>query len=266
MFETLNCQLDDRGVLTVTLTRPEVRNAFNAQLIHELQQVFSNPAFAVDVRVVVLRGEGKSFCAGADLNWMKASKGLGFEGNREDALRMARMFQAVYDCPAPVVAFTHGHALGGGAGLVAAADFALVNEDAKLGFTEVKLGIIPAVISPFVLEKIGAVHARRYFVSGEIFDGREAERIGLAQKAMPLAEMEDELTRFLTAFLSGGPQAAREAKRLAIEIRGRGPAEAADSTAEWIARIRESNEGQEGMDAFLNKRPAAWVPREEDGA
>lgn len=266
MFETLKTHLDERGVMTVTLARPDVRNAFNAELIDELYRAFTGPAAAEDVRVVVLRGEGKSFCAGADLNWMKSSRDLGFEANRDGAIEMARMFQSIADCPAPVVAFTHGHALGGGAGLVAAVDFALVNEDAKLGFTEVRLGIIPSVISPFVLEKVGAVHARRYFVSGEIFDGREAARIGLAQKSLPLDAMEAELEAFLSAFLHGGPKAAREAKRLAIEVSGVAPADAAAKTSEWIATIRASDEGQEGMAAFLDKRPAAWVPREEDGA
>ena len=261
-YSTLDLTRSDAGITTLTLTRADVRNAFNADVIRELRTAFEEIACDETVRAVVLRGEGKSFCAGADLNWMKASVGLSLEENFDDATRMAEMFEAISDCPAPVVAVVHGHALGGGAGLVAAADVAFVNRDAKLGFTEVALGIVPAVISPFVLRKIGETHARRYFVSGEIFDGAEAERIGLAQQAVPLEGLEALTSGYLAAILRAGPVAAREAKRLVSEIEGKSPAGNREHTASLIARLRQSPEGQEGIAAFLGKRKASWV-REE---
>ena len=180
-FTTIGLTRADHGLATVTLKRPDVRNAFNAELVRELKQVFDALSKEDDLRAVFIRGEGKCFCAGADLNWMKASVTLSFAENEADARKMAETFAAIAACPVPVIAVVHGHALGGGAGLMAAADIALAADEVKIGFTEVLLGIIPAVISPFVLRKIGQTHARRYFCSGEIFDGREAARIGLAR-------------------------------------------------------------------------------------
>lgn len=256
--ETLEIEAND-GVVTVTLARPDVRNAFNAQVIEELHAAFTGPCAGDDVRVVVIRGQGKSFCAGADLNWMKASVALSFEENTADAAKMAKMFEAIADCPAPVVAVVHGHALGGGAGIVAAADIALVSTAAKLGFTEVALGIVPAVISPFCVRKIGIKHALRYFTSGEIFDGAEAARIGLAQKCVEPDALDAEVETVTAAVLRAGPVASREAKRLAHEVEGRTPAACRELTSSLIARLRGSPEGQEGMAAFLEKRPATWV-------
>lgn len=257
--ETLRIDKNPDGVVTVTLARPAVRNAFNAEVISELHAAFIGPCAADDVRAVLIRGEGKSFCAGADLNWMKASVELSLEENQQDAERMARMFEAIADCPAPVIAVVHGHALGGGAGLVAAADVAIVTTAAKLGFTEVVLGIVPAVISPFCVRKIGVAHALRYFATGEIFDGAEAARIGLAQKCVEPDALEGEVEALRAALLRAGPLASREAKRLAHEVDGRTPAACRDLTSHLIARLRGSEEGQEGMAAFLEKRAAAWV-------
>ncbi len=263
-YETIRLERDARGIATVTLARGATRNAFDARLIAELEAVFRALAAEVELRVVLLRGEGKAFCAGADLNWMRAGVDLDEAENEAGAREMAAMFAAVADCPAPVVAVVHGHALGGGAGLVAAADVALCVEAAKFGFTEVMLGIIPAVISPHVLRKVGETQARRYFLSGEIFDGREAERIGLAQKCLPdVAALEAEVATLVAALLRAAPGAVRESKALIAAVRGVQGAAAIDITAPWIARLRGAAEGQEGMTAFLDKRKPSWVREDE---
>jgi methylglutaconyl-CoA hydratase len=237
----------DGALLRVTLARPDRRNAFDAQLIAELAEAFVDVGRA---RAVVLAGEGASFCAGADVDWMRASVGLSFDENVADANAMRRMFEAIDACPAPVVARIQGHALGGGAGLVAVADLPICTPDAVFAFSEVKLGIIPAVISPFALARIGPGAARRYFVTGERFDAATALRMGLVHE---LAEdLDGAVEHVVGELLSAGPQAARWAKRLVRE-RPDGP-----ETARWIAERRTSDEGQEGLRAFLEKRPAGW--------
>jgi enoyl-CoA hydratase/carnithine racemase len=241
-------QVEREGsVLRVTLARPERRNAFDAELIRELGQAFVDVGKA---RAVVLAGEGASFCAGADVDWMRASVGLSFDENVADANAMRQMFEAIDNGPSPVVARVQGHALGGGAGLVAAADIAISGRDTAFAFSEVKLGIIPAVISPFALAKIGAGHARRYFVTGERFDAETALRIGLVHEVA--GDLDQAVERVVAELLSAGPQAARWAKRLVRE-RPDGP-----ETARWIAERRTSEEGQEGLRAFVEKRPASW--------
>ncbi|MES1247309.1 MAG: enoyl-CoA hydratase-related protein [Actinomycetota bacterium] len=237
----------DGAVLRVTLARPDQRNAFDASLISELAEAF------VDVgrtRAVVLAGEGPSFCAGADVDWMRASAGLSYDENVADANAMRQMFEAIDRCPAPVVARVQGHALGGGAGLVAAADVAIASPKALFAFSEVKLGIIPAVISPFALAKIGGGNARRYFVTGERFDAETALRIGLVSEVAE--DLDGAVDRVVGELLSAGPQAARWAKRLVRE-RPDGA-----ETARWIAERRTSEEGQEGLAAFLEKRKPGW--------
>jgi methylglutaconyl-CoA hydratase len=235
------------GVLRITLTRPERRNAFDAELIAELAEAF------VDVgrtRAVVLAGEGRSFCAGADVDWMRASAGLSYDENVAGANAMRQMFEAIDRCPAPVVARVQGHALGGGAGLVAVSDVAIAEPRAQFAFSEVKLGIIPAVISPFALAKIGGGNARRYFVTGERFEAETALRIGLVGEVAE--DLDAAVERVVAELLSAGPQAARWAKRLVRE-RPDGA-----ETARWIAERRTSEEGQEGLAAFLEKRPPRW--------
>jgi len=237
----------DGHVLRVTLARPDRRNAFDAALIAELAEAF------VDVgrsSAVVLAGDGPSFSAGADVDWMRASAGLSYEENVADANALRRMLEAIDGCPAPVVARVQGHALGGGAGLVAAADIAVASRDATFAFSEVKLGIIPAVISPFALAKIGPGAARRYFVTGERFDAETALRIGLVSELAD--DLDAAVERVVAELLSAGPTAARWAKRLVRE-RPDGP-----ETARWIAERRTSEEGQEGLAAFLEKRPPRW--------
>jgi methylglutaconyl-CoA hydratase len=240
----------DGQVLRVTLARPDRRNAFDAALIAELAEAFVDVGRA---RVVVLAGDGASFCAGADVDWMRSSVDLSFDENVADANALRRMLEAIDGCPSPVVARVQGHALGGGAGLVAVADVALAARDAVFAFSEVKLGIIPAVISPFALAKIGPGAARRYFLTGERFDAAAALRIGLVHEVADDldAAVDDVVAELLTA----GPQAARWAKRLVRE----GPD--GPETARWIAERRTSDEGQEGLRAFLEKRPAAWRGR-----
>ncbi|MGB8004590.1 MAG: enoyl-CoA hydratase-related protein [Gaiellaceae bacterium] len=236
----------DRAVLRITLARPERRNAFDAELIAELTAAFADVG---DARAVVLAGDGQSFCAGADIEWQRSAVDLSLDENAEDALRLYRMCEAIDRCPAPVVARIHGYALGGGSGLVACADIAIAAPDTVFGFSEVKLGIIPAVISPFVLPKIGA-HARRYFLTGERFDADTALRIGLISEiATPL---DDAVNQVLAELLSSGPEAVREAKRLVRER----PAGA--ETAQIAAHLRAGPEGQEGLRAFLDRREPGW--------
>jgi len=236
----------DGQVLRVTLAKPERRNAFDAELIAELHDAFADIG---DARAVVLAGDGPSFCAGADVEWQRASIDLSYEENVEDALRLYRMCERVDRCPAPVVARVHGYALGGGSGLVACADIAVAARDATFGFSEVKLGIVPAVISPFVLPKIGA-HARRYFLTGERFDAETALRIGLVHE---LAEdLDASIERVVGELLTSGPHAVRAAKQL---FRDR---PAGEETAQIAAGLRSGEEGQEGLRAFLEKRTPGW--------
>jgi len=237
----------DGSVLRITLARPDRRNAFDAELISELSQAFVDVGRA---SAVVLAGEGASFCAGADVEWMRASFGLSLEENVADANAMRQMFEAIDRCPAPVVARVQGHALGGGAGLVAAADIAIADPATLFAFSEVKLGIIPAVISPFALAKIGAGAARRYFVTGERFDAATALRIGLVSEVVE--QVDAAVENVVAELLSAGPHAARWAKRLVRE-RPDGL-----ETARWIAERRASDEGQEGLQAFLEKRTPNW--------
>jgi methylglutaconyl-CoA hydratase len=232
----------DGEVLHVTLARPERRNAFDAHLIADLTEAFADVG---DVRAVVLAGEGETFCAGADIEWQRSSIDLSYEDNVEDALKLYRMCEAIDRCPAPVVARIQGYALGGGSGLAACADIAVAASDATFGFTEVKLGIIPAVISPFVLPKIGQ-HARRYFLTGERFDAQTALRIGLVHEVTD--ELDATVHVIVDQLLSSGPDAVREAKKLIRERPG------GQEAAEIAARLRTSEEGQERLRAFLDRR------------
>ncbi|HET7554958.1 MAG TPA: enoyl-CoA hydratase-related protein [Gaiellaceae bacterium] len=239
----------DGELLRVTLARPERRNAFDAALIAELTEAFSS--VGDDVRAVVLAGDGPSFCAGADVEWQRASIDLTLEENVEDALRLHAMMAAVDACPAPLVARVQGYALGGGSGLVACADVVVAAPDATFGFSEVRLGIIPAVISPFVFARIGAGAARRLFVTGERFDAETALRIGLVDEVA--GDIEAAVERQLGAILKSGPQAIRAAKRLTRE-RPSDPLE----LARIAAGLRAGDEGQEGLRAFLEKRRPSW--------
>jgi methylglutaconyl-CoA hydratase len=238
----------DRGILRVTLARPERRNAFDAALIAELSAAFADVG---DARVVVLAGEGESFCAGADVEWQRSSIDLSYDENVEDYRLLYRMLQSIFRCPAPVVARIQGYALGGGSGLTACCDVGVAGEDAVFGFSEVRLGIIPAVISPIVLAKIGSAAARRYFLTGERFDAHTALRIGLVDEVAN--DLDEAVERIVAGILAGGPVAVREAKRLVLE-----PGVEEDLLARASER-RTSPEGQDGLRAFLEKRPPEWA-------
>jgi methylglutaconyl-CoA hydratase len=239
----------DGDALRITLARPETRNAFDAALIAELAEAFVDVGKA---RAVLLAGDGPSFCAGADVEWMRASVDLDFDANVADANALRAMLEAIDRCPAPVIARIQGHALGGGAGLVACSDIAVAHDRAVFAFSEVKLGIVPAVISPFALRKIGESAARRYFVTGERFDAETASRIGLVHEVTD--DLDAALQRVLGELRTAGPRAARHAKRLVLD-RPDGP-----ETARRIAERRTSDEGQEGLRAFLERRAPSWAP------
>lgn len=237
----------DGDVLRVTLTRPDRRNAFDAATIDQLTAAFSNVG---DARAVLLSGEGPSFSAGADLDWMRASVDLDAEANRVEGLRLATLFATIDACPAPVVAAVHGHALGGGAGLVATVDIAVAQTDTMFGFTEVRIGLIPATISPYVIDRIGTTAARRYLLTAELFDATEAQRIGLISAVADDAAAEAE--RLVETLLTVGPDAVRITKQLVRERPSN------EELARLISEVRASAEGQAGLQAFLAREDPPW--------
>jgi methylglutaconyl-CoA hydratase len=252
-------------VARVTLTRPDVHNAFDAGLIADLRTTFAGLAREEPgrLRAVVLAGAGPSFCAGADLDWMRAAMALDTEGNEQDAMAMADMFETIDTCPAPVIARVHGAALGGGMGLLAVADIVIAESGARFGFTETRLGILPSVISPFVVAKIGEGNARALFPGGRRFDATRAARIGLVHEIVEgEAALDDAVETAVADLLAAGPTAARAAKAIVREIRGLGHGSAKWHTARVIARQRTSEEAQEGFRAFAEKRRPAWAPDE----
>jgi methylglutaconyl-CoA hydratase len=246
----------DGPVLRVTLARPERRNAIDAALLAELGAAFAGVG---DARAVVLAGEGASFCAGADVGWMRAAADLSHDENLEDVTALLRVLEAIDGCPAPVVGRVQGHAFGGGCGLVACCDVAVAATDTVFALSEVKLGVVPGVISPFVLAKIGSSAARRYFVTGERFDAATAFRIGLVHEVTD--DLDGVVERIVGELLTAGPEAARAAKKLARQPHS------GEETARVIAERRTSAEGQEGLRAFLDGRVpgrpgfASWCPR-----
>jgi methylglutaconyl-CoA hydratase len=245
----------------VTLARPEVRNAFDAALIEELRLAFANLAdhSPDELRGVVLGGDGATFCAGADVTWMRSAMGLSLEDNERDAAAMQAMFTAVEACPVPVIARVQGAALGGGMGLCAAADIVVATADATFGFTETKLGILPAVISTFVIPKIGESHARALFLTGERFGADRAMRIGLVHDVVAdEAALDARVAALLDELRAAGPTATRAAKALILGLRAGTAEQRLAETVRWIAAQRTSPEGQEGLTAFVERRPPAW--------
>ncbi|HEV2539808.1 MAG TPA: enoyl-CoA hydratase-related protein [Frateuria sp.] len=253
---------DRDGVRRIALDRPDVHNAFDDALIAELTAALVDAGQDSAVRALVLTGTGASFSAGADLNWMRGMAAASEQENREDSLRLAALVRTLQFVPKPTIARVNGAAYGGGVGLVAACDIAIGAEHARFGLTEVKLGLVPAVISPYVVAAIGVRQARRLFLTGETFDAAEAGRIGLLHRVVP-AEALDEAVDFTLALLAkAGPQAQREAKRLALRMAGIDEERAGRldaENAELIARLRVSDEGQEGLGAFLDKRAPGWA-------
>ena len=244
----------------MALARPEVRNAFDDALIEELTEVFGSLGGDAETRVVVLSGDGPTFCAGADVNWMRKAGSYSKEENEADAMRMARMLRAIDACPKPVVALAHGAAIGGGVGLVAAADIAIAAEGTVFSLAEVRLGILPSAISPYVLRAIGPRQARDLFLTGDRFDAREAHRIGLVHSVVPADALEEAGMKKVESLLSAGPEAVGVAKRLIEQVAGRNPEEVMDLTAKTIAERRASAEAKEGLSAFLEKRRPSWAP------
>lgn len=248
----------------VVLSRPDLHNAFNDQMIGELRTAFEGLGKDPAVRLIVLSGEGKSFCAGADLNWMKRMVDYTFQENVNDAMALATMLKTLHDCPKPVIAKVQGAAFGGGVGLVSACDMAVALETATFSLSEVKLGLLPAVISPFVLEKIGRNHARRYFLTAERFNAVEAQRIGLVSAVFSTPqEMEQWIDGVAQVVCANGPEAVSACKRLIDDVWHQpGWEEAMALSAHRIAERRVSAEGQEGMMAFLEKRAPRWIQPE----
>ena len=247
------------GVARVWLDRPERRNAFNAELIAAVHEAFTSFAADETLRAVVLAGRGDAFCAGADLEWMRASGELTRDRNLADAERAAEMFAAVDGCPVPVIARVHGYALGGGTGLACCCDIVLARADARFGFTEVRLGLIPATIAPFALARIGRSHARALFLTGEQFDAEHAHAIGVAHEVhADDRALDAAVERTLAGVLRGGPAAIRAAKALIAGLRDGDPAPQAVRAADGLAERRASEEGREGIAAFLERRDPDW--------
>ncbi len=249
-------------VTTVSLARTEAHNALDGALIRDLTQAFDRLAESEGVRVVVLTGEGPSFCAGADVGYMRDTVDLSYEENLEDARRLAAMFRAVDECPKPVVAKVRGAAMGGGAGLVAAADVVVAAEDARFAFSEVRLGIAPATIAPYVLRKIGPSHARSLFLTGERFGAARAREIGLVHEWVPPDELDAAVEEAVKRLLRGGPHAQAAVKGLLRQLETVEPMDAPGLMARLISELRSGEEGQEGLVAFLEKRGPRWA----DGA
>lgn len=255
MMKFLEVVEREKGVKEVWLNRPDLHNAFNAELIEEMISLFES---FKNERLIILSGRGSSFCAGADLNWMKAMKDYTKEENFKDSKRLAKMFSAINDCDVPVIGRINGHALGGGVGLVSVCDYVIANEDALMGFTEVRLGLIPAVISPYCISKIGESNARAWMLSGERFNAVEGKRMGLVHETCDITELDNKVNEVVKKFLAAGPEAAKEAKRL---VRGvmKNLKASEDYTCNMITERRVSAEGQEGMRALLSKDKPSWM-------
>ncbi|GCE03290.1 enoyl-CoA hydratase-related protein [Dictyobacter aurantiacus] len=249
----------ENRIAVVTLRRPQVRNALNAHLIQELTEVFTQLSVNGQLHGVILTGEGKSFCAGADIKMMQEAVDYTAAQNIEEALRLSDMLHAINSFPCPVIARVNGDTLGGGVGLIAVCDIVIAAEHARLAFSEVKLGIAPAVISPYVLRKIGENMARVLFVTGERFSAARAHEIGLVHSVVPMEHIDDAVSRAVNELLSGGPQAIRACKALALQVGQMDTENGRRYTAEAIAQLRVSSEGQEGLRAFLEKRPPRFA-------
>jgi methylglutaconyl-CoA hydratase len=258
-YETLLVTVADK-VATVTLNRPDLRNAFNEQAIAELARVFDELGRNDAVRAIVLAANGPSFCAGADLNWMKKMAGYSHDENEADAMRLAEMLRTIYLCPKPTVARVQGDCYAGGMGLVAACDIVVASEAAGFCLSEVKLGLIPATISPYVIKAMGEQAARRYFVTAERFDAAEAQRIGVAHAVVAPEALDATVAGIVKALVNNSPHAVRQAKTLVREIVGQPVDDALLlDTAGRIAAIRASTEGREGVASFLEKRKPTWI-------
>lgn len=266
-LRTLIVNQDPRGVLYVVLNRPEVRNAFNVEVIEDLLNVFKTEALRSEVRMIVLQGSGPVFCAGGDLNWMKKSIEFSYEENLAETRQLSHMFALLNECPKPVIGNIHGAAIGGGVGLVSICDIAIATEETQFSLSEVRLGIIPACIGPFVTEKIGSSHARGLFVSAERFNAKRALEIGLIHEVVEnKASLESATERLVKNILNCGPQAMSAAKNLVLNLsipeRRSNLTDYLEYSSKALAELRVSPEGQEGIRAFLEKRSPSWIKNE----
>ncbi len=258
-YTTIETQLA-QGIAVIWLNRPDARNAMNDQMLAELNDAMDAAGEDDDVRVIVLAGRGKAFCAGGDLNWMKTARGMTPEAARADSAPLANLLRKLYESPKPTVARVQGPAYAGGMGLVAACDIAIASTDAKFCLSEVKLGLIPAMISPYVIKAMGEPSARRYFITGEVFDAAEAYRIGFVHDICPPEELDGTVNIILGHLVQGGPNALGECKKLVQDMVGRPIDDAiVADTAARIARVRASDEAQEGIASFFEKRKPNWV-------
>lgn len=259
MSELLKINIDERGVAKVVLNRPSIHNAFNDELIGEVTKAFEALGLNDEVKLIILAGEGRSFCAGADLNWMKSMVSYSKEENIEDSKKLYKMFETINNTPKPVIGKINGHSLGGGVGLVAVCDFAVTHDKAKFGFTETRLGLVPAVISSFCIDKIGVSNARAWFLSGEMFNGAKAKEMGLIHEVVSVEELDEKIEELISSQLKAGPLATATAKNLIKTVSALEKDKIENFTCEMIARRRVSNEGQEGMNALLEKRKPYWI-------
>jgi methylglutaconyl-CoA hydratase len=243
----------------LVLNRPEKHNAFNDSMIFELKDAFDHFSKREDIRAVVLTGEGKSFCAGADLNWMKRVKDYSYEENLKESLQLAELFYTMYSLPKPTIARVNGAAIGGGTGFVAVCDIAIASEKAKFSFSEVKLGLIPACISPYVMKKCGEGRCREFFLTGERLSAEKAHRAGLVNAVVAGDELDTYVDDLVLTLVSSGPEAIKSCKELLRRVAEMRLEDAKEYTAEVIAQLRVSDEGQEGMNAFLEKRRPRWA-------
>ena len=252
--------IDDRGVATITLDRPALHNAFDDELVLDLIKCFQELDKKCNLRVVVLTGVGKSFCAGADLNWMKRMKDYSYDENLKDSQNLAELFTTINNFRTPTIARVNGQAYGGGAGLIACCDYVIAIDTVFMAFTEVRLGLLPAVISPFVIAKIGESHARATFLSGARFDTTRAMNMGLVHQISSFDKLDEDLEIVIKDFLSAAPQAAVLAKELIAVVASKASIkEARNYTCEMISKVRVGSEGREGMNALLEKRKASWL-------
>jgi len=261
-MHTLKSSTDKRGVLTLRMHRPEVHNAFDAKMIAELTTALLAANHDDSVRMVVISGSGSCFSAGADMNWMRSLVDASLEDNESDALRLAKLMRSLNYLSKPSIAKINGAAFGGGVGLIAACDVTIAVDDARFGLTEARLGLAPAVISPYVIRCIGERNARRYFLSGERFDSQKALDIGLIQQLVPADQLDEAIEDIIRELLKSGPLAVAECKQLAFKVAGhdeKSQQSIDEYTARLIARLRISAEGQEGLAAFLEKRRPGWT-------
>lgn len=252
-------KMDGEAVLWITLNRPDIHNAFNSETILELTDVFDGVKRDNSVRVVVLTGEGKSFCAGADINWLREIVDYSFDQNLEESLQLAEVLFKIYTLPKPTIAMVNGAAIGGGTGFLSVCDIAVAAEEAKFGLSEVQIGLVPAAISPYVVRKIGESKAREYFLSGKRISAQKAAEIGLINEVVSKDNLKKRVEELIEQLLASGPEAIASCKELILNVPRMSLEDVKEYTARMIANLRISEEGQEGMSAFLEKRKPRWA-------